>query len=71
MSPQVMANMVEEDIFLLSEFVKLDRAIAYAEDYISSKLRISVYQEAIGGENSDFIRAFDASKEWIYVKRIK
>ena len=56
---------------VLSEFIKLDRAIAYAEDYISSKLRINIYQEAIGGESSDFIRAFDTSKEWIYVKRIK
>lgn len=59
------------DKTILSDFLELEKAINYAELYLTKKLGIDIYQEADGSDRSDFVKAYDAVKEWIYVKKIE
>lgn len=59
------------DDVVLSEFSDLDKAIDFASSYVFHELCVKIYQELIGNDESDFIRAFDGGRKWLYIKEKK
>ena len=58
---------------ILSEFLKLQNAINYAELYLSQKLKNKSTRRIEGGEGSDYLYAFDTScdyQKWVFIRKI-
>ena len=50
---------VLRDDIVLSEFSDLDNAIDFVSYYLFHELGVEIYQELVGSDKTDFIRAFD------------
>ena len=65
---------VLEGKLVLSQFINLERAKEYAKVYVTGNLGIVVFNVCKGGENADFIEAYDTShnmEKWVYLKKIQ
>ncbi|MBQ7275783.1 MAG: metallophosphoesterase [Bacilli bacterium] len=65
---------VLEGNIILSQFIDLERAKEYAKVYVTGNLGVDVLKVCIGGEDTNFIEAYDTSYDmgkWVNLKKVQ
>lgn len=58
---------------ILTEFIEIEGAEIYVKEYLEQKLNIDVVNKIEGGENDDYLYAYDTGdpSNLLYIKKIK